>query len=345
MSLVAIKCPGCGAEIELDDSREFGFCNFCGTKVMQEKIVVEHKGNVKIDNSEKLDNLYKIARRARDENNTAQASKYYDLILQEEPNSWEAIFYSTYYSAAQSNLINLENSATMVINCSQSTLSVIKDSGLDDDEAINNITEIVSRVTLLSIAFLKTSIQHYNSYSTATSAYDDARRRCKSSTDMIYSTGNTIEVLFKDNQQIEKIAVIAWKKGIECDAFITKNISGTTQSDANERIAKYLSKIKKYDGSYIPPEHKEKSGCYVATAVYGSYDCPQVWTLRRYRDKKLASTWYGRAFINMYYATSPTIVKYFGNTVWFNRMWRGKLDRMVKKLNAEGYDDTPYSDK
>ena len=29
-------------------------------------------------------------------------------------------------------------------------------------------------------------------------------------------------------------------------------------------------------------------GCYVATAVYGSYDCPQVWTLRRYRDDILA---------------------------------------------------------
>ena len=25
-------------------------------------------------------------------------------------------------------------------------------------------------------------------------------------------------------------------------------------------------------------------GCYVATCIYGSYDCPQVWTLRRYRD-------------------------------------------------------------
>ena len=24
---------------------------------------------------------------------------------------------------------------------------------------------------------------------------------------------------------------------------------------------------------------KTKKGCYIATAVYGSYDCPQVWTL------------------------------------------------------------------
>ena len=31
-------------------------------------------------------------------------------------------------------------------------------------------------------------------------------------------------------------------------------------------------------------------GCYVATAVYGSYDCPEIWTLRRFRDKVLART-------------------------------------------------------
>ena len=86
------------------------------------------------------------------------------------------------------------------------------------------------------------------------------------------------------------------------------------------------------------------SACYVATAIYGSYDCPQVWTLRRFRDYKLAKTWYGRAFIHTYYAISPTIVKWFGETNWFKSFWRGKLDRMVKKLQARGFEDTPYDD-
>ena len=86
-------------------------------------------------------------------------------------------------------------------------------------------------------------------------------------------------------------------------------------------------------------------GCYVATAVYGSYDCPQVWTLRRYRDYTLTETWYGRAFIRTYYAISPTLVKLFGHTEWFKKMWKGKLDRMVANLNASGVDDTPYEDK
>ena len=87
------------------------------------------------------------------------------------------------------------------------------------------------------------------------------------------------------------------------------------------------------------------NGCYVATCVYGSYDCPEVWTLRRFRDYKLGSTWYGRAFIHTYYTISPTLVKWFGETNWFKKMWRGTLDRMVRNLQDRGVADTPYEDK
>ena len=96
-------------------------------------------------------------------------------------------------------------------------------------------------------------------------------------------------------------------------------------------------------GTYNP--NQKSGGCYVATCVYGSYDCPQVWTLRRYRDTTLASTWYGRVFIHTYYAISPTIVKWFGNTQWFKKMWKNKLDKMVSNLRSNGVDDTPYQDK
>lgn len=89
---------------------------------------------------------------------------------------------------------------------------------------------------------------------------------------------------------------------------------------------------------------KAKTGCYVATCVYGSYDCPQVWTLRRYRDFTLAKSLFGRAFIRTYYAISPTLVKWFGHTAWFKKMWRGTLDRMVSKLQKSGVENTPYED-
>lgn len=69
-----------------------------------------------------------------------------------------------------------------------------------------------------------------------------------------------------------------------------------------------------------------------------------MWTLRRYRDYTLAGTWYGRAFVKTYYAISPTLVKWFGNTEWFKKMWRGKLDSIVERLQSKGVEDTPYED-
>ena len=76
----------------------------------------------------------------------------------------------------------------------------------------------------------------------------------------------------------------------------------------------------------------------------GSYDCPQVWTLRRFRDNTLANSILGRAFIRTYYAVSPTIVRWFGNTQWFRKLWRSPLDKLVSKLQEDGVESTPYHD-
>ena len=88
----------------------------------------------------------------------------------------------------------------------------------------------------------------------------------------------------------------------------------------------------------------KKDGCYIATAVYGSYDCPQVWTLRRFRDKQLAATWYGRLFIRVYYFASPTAVRWFGEAAWFRGAAVSLLDRLVLRLKSAGILDTRYED-
>lgn len=113
----------------------------------------------------------------------------------------------------------------------------------------------------------------------------------------------------------------------------------------NERQRKKReAERRRYYGQTVKRGRKKNSGCYVATAVYGSYDCPQVWTLRRYRDYTLSSSLMGRLFISIYYTISPLLVKWFGNTKWFKNVWKPVLDRMVRNLNAAGVEDTPYAD-
>ena len=88
----------------------------------------------------------------------------------------------------------------------------------------------------------------------------------------------------------------------------------------------------------------KKNGCYIATAVYESYDCPEVWALRRFRDYKLKRTAPGRAFVCCYYAVSPTLVKHFGGAKWLKRLVRRRLDHFVTSLKTAGVEDTPYND-
>lgn len=89
----------------------------------------------------------------------------------------------------------------------------------------------------------------------------------------------------------------------------------------------------------------EPEYCYIATCVYGSYDCPEVWTLRRFRDYYLYKHFLGKLFIKFYYTTSPTLVKLFGKTTWFKSLGKKSLDKFVKRLNEKGYDNSKYSDK
>jgi hypothetical protein len=50
-----------------------------------------------------------------------------------------------------------------------------------------------------------------------------------------------------------------------------------------------------------------KSGCFIATAVYGSPDCREVALLRQFRDDVLLSTQLGRLGVDTYYHISPPI--------------------------------------
>lgn len=88
----------------------------------------------------------------------------------------------------------------------------------------------------------------------------------------------------------------------------------------------------------------KSSGCYVATCIYGSYNCPQVWRLRRYRDSYLRKSILGKTFIRIYYAISPLLVKLFGNKNWFKIPIKKILDKMIIELSRKGYSDEPYVD-
>lgn len=63
------------------------------------------------------------------------------------------------------------------------------------------------------------------------------------------------------------------------------------------------------DGDAIYPL-PSSSGCFIATAVYGSYWEPHVMTLRQFRDSHLLTNKLGTKLIKAYYKHSPSIANY-----------------------------------
>lgn len=78
MTLIALRCPNCSGDIALDDSREFGFCLYCGTKIMVQK-------DVKAESSvsAQLSNLKPIVEKSFQDGKLEKSLEYSDRLISE----------------------------------------------------------------------------------------------------------------------------------------------------------------------------------------------------------------------------------------------------------------------
>lgn len=318
------------------------------------------------------DELYQVARRARDEHNYEEAAKYYGIIYGEDNNSWEAAFY-LYCCRAQAQArqtSRIEASARLIKAHLAPALWLISSRVQGKDAQIAAYKEAAIYVIAVVDNYYNISKYSFEQKGRTNANHGVMRDQLFALSELLIYLGNAMANVspILNDSQLDDLAVSAWKRAINCVYYVWVSfltVDGVIYIDTsqpyeavlqliNPLVPKILAREPDYKNPFdtgikpgdIASSPSASSGsCYVATAVYGSYDCPQVWTLRRFRDYTLAETWYGRAFIRTYYAISPTLVKCFGHTDWFKKMWKGKLDRMVANLNAEGVEDTPYEDK
>ncbi|MHC1774286.1 MAG: CFI-box-CTERM domain-containing protein [Lentimicrobium sp.] len=77
-----------------------------------------------------------------------------------------------------------------------------------------------------------------------------------------------------------------------------------------------------------------KEGCYIATTCYGSYNAPQVFVFRKYRDDVLAKSTIGTIIIKIYYKFSPFWADKLKNHLHLNKLIRIIfLDTFYKMLH------------
>jgi len=98
-------------------------------------------------------------------------------------------------------------------------------------------------------------------------------------------------------------------------------------------ICKKTAQRLRKEADEIEPKYGSGESCFIATAVYGDVEAPQVKTLRKFRDEKLSKSKLGRAAINFYYSgfgkkTAKYIQENFPSSI---PVIRKGLDYLVKK--------------
>jgi len=349
----ALVCEMCGGQ-DLIKKDDMYVCQHCGTKYTVEearKLMVE--GTVKIDNSDFVQRYLQNARRAKEKEDWEETEKYYNLVEQNDPTNIEAIFYSSYGKAkaslVDSDIYKRQAAFKVLQNC----VSIIDDNF--DIEKESDQKEIVKQICNDIVKMYESDFvytQRKNGYGIVVS--DNKQETYALFNNLASEFCTTLEEIIKKYPSDRaKDTIFYYDLAVKCcDAMLSRGHFAliSLRKPTEDRLQRYHDAWHEIDSTHVNslpplPQQTSSGGCYIATAVYGSYDCPQVWTLRRYRDYSLARTWYGRAFIRTYYAISPTLVKWFGETKWFKRLWQGKLDRMVSRLNHQGVEDTPYIDR
>ena len=341
-----LRCEMCGSN---DVVKQGGYyvCQCCETKYSIEEAkkmmiegTVEVQGTVSIDNSSFVQKCLVNARRAKQKEDWEEVEKYYNLVEQNDPTNIEAIFYSSYGKARQSMVDGDIYKREQVCDSFCNSISIIDDNySLDNSEMNQKIILQMNRdlFEMYGCAFV---------YTQTTDGYG-FKSDNKNKTYFLFAkmAGNFIDsvknIAEKDEQLVYWCILFDQYNYLVRNGGITKNYRRECQEKAEELREKILEK----KPDLTLNEVNEIEGCYIATCVYNSYDCPQVWTLRRYRDDYLGVTWYGRLFIHIYYTVSPCLVKWFGVTRWFRTLWKHRLDCLIDRLSKQGIENTPYHDK
>lgn len=145
-------CQNCGIKYSVEEAK----------KMMIQGTVDVSGSTVKIDNSDKLNNLLILARRAKDEDDIENAFRYYSEIYLIAPQSWEAAFYSKMFNALNSTMGKLAIGIQGITKNLDTVFELIR-----SQEPTDSIQGIVKRLMIdihKNIMVLDNAVMRSNAY-------------------------------------------------------------------------------------------------------------------------------------------------------------------------------------
>ena len=247
-----LTCEMCGSTDMLKENGMF-VCQTCGTKYSVEdakKMMVESSvdvsgSTVKIDTSSELENLYVLARRAKEDNNIENAQNYYGQILVKDPSSWEAYFYSTYYQSLGCKIGEIGMASIRISNCEDTVFNLIKDTVTDPEEQRKAVAEVAYKLIVASGLLFDAYRNFFIELDFSVRDDQEYANNCSAARDIVYNCGNLIIAIFGD--AYGDIAAECWKKGVKQHNVLKSVYKNKLIHD--NIIEQYNIKISKYDPS------------------------------------------------------------------------------------------------
>lgn len=229
-----MQCEMCGSTDIIKQDGVY-VCQYCGCKYTPEE-AKKLLGTVRIDNTEKLANLYQLARRAKDENNTALAAKYYNQIVVENPDDWEAVFYSTYYTAMECKIAEIATAATTITNNFLTVFKLIAEN-VQEEKRSDIFAEISTRISALSQILENAAVEHYNSHMSVSGVFSESSARI---TAIIYMVEKFADYMVECFKSSPEVTVSIYKSALEIKKKSggVNNLSKDWEDSVEEKILK-----------------------------------------------------------------------------------------------------------
>ncbi len=278
-----IKCEVCGSSDIVKHSGMF-ICQSCGMKYSLDEIKTmlasakqskpQENTEEKINTQDELQNLYTLARRAKDEDNEDNAAKYYSMILVKDPESWEAAFYSEYFKATGCRVMDISSAITSLSSCTSSVFKLIRKNVASQNERSKYYEEVTSKVIDLASMMYQTEkvrcdktvknigketlMDAAGGFSSITSNLYDIRAQNEAKSDFRSVTLRIVISLtemadsLNEIGEAPQIAVNSWKAAVNMlvDCFKKKALK-------NELYTSLVKRIMDKDRSYADPLTQE----------------------------------------------------------------------------------------